>query len=295
MAAQTGIGWTDGTANFWIGCTKVGPGCEGCYAEVFADRKFGTKFGPGEKRWRTKSGYAEPLKWQRMHEKADLAGERAEMKHNFVMVPVPIWIFTNSLADFFDNEIDPQWRTDAWDVIRKCSHLRWQIVTKRVGNVQKMLPGDWMGGRNYRNVGIIATMVTQEEYDRDAPKLADLYNAGVNWTGISIEPQLGPITLSRPTDWVICGGESTQGDHTARPFHLEWARNLRDQCAKSGIPFFMKQLGSNSVPPRGDKRSFGKAGDDPKLWPGDLKVQQMPRIYDRRPQLEQPSLFDGAA
>lgn len=41
-------------------------------------------------------------------------------------------------------------------------------------------------------------------------------------------------------DWVICGGES--GPH-ARPMHPDWAREVRDACAKSGIAFFFKQWG----------------------------------------------------
>lgn len=35
MGRSTGIAWTRSTRNFWSGCTKVGPGCDGCYAEAF--------------------------------------------------------------------------------------------------------------------------------------------------------------------------------------------------------------------------------------------------------------------
>jgi protein gp37 len=45
-------------------------------------------------------------------------------------------------------------------------------------------------------------------------------------------------------DWIICGGES---GHHARPFDLQWARSLKDQCASAGVPFFMKQFGSNPI------------------------------------------------
>ena len=38
MGAQTGIAWTDHTFNPWIGCARVSPGCEHCYAEAFAKR-----------------------------------------------------------------------------------------------------------------------------------------------------------------------------------------------------------------------------------------------------------------
>jgi protein gp37 len=38
MAEKTGISWTDSTFNPWIGCTKVGPGCDHCYAEALDKR-----------------------------------------------------------------------------------------------------------------------------------------------------------------------------------------------------------------------------------------------------------------
>src|SRR5579859_5277294 len=190
MAATTGIGWTDGTVNFHIGCTKVGPGCDCCYAEVFANRKFNIKFGPGERRMRTLAGYENPLRWQRMHDRG-----QTTMRQRHADVPVPRWVFCNSLSDFFDNEIDQAWRADAWRVIRDTTALRWQIVTKRVGNVAKMLPEDWDGGHNYCHVGIIGTMVNEEEVSRDIGKLLALKLHGVRWVGLSIEPQLGPIIL----------------------------------------------------------------------------------------------------
>jgi protein gp37 len=34
MAETSAIEWTDSTVNFWWGCTKVGPGCDHCYAET---------------------------------------------------------------------------------------------------------------------------------------------------------------------------------------------------------------------------------------------------------------------
>ncbi len=33
MGETTNIEWCDSTANLWIGCTKVSPGCDNCYAE----------------------------------------------------------------------------------------------------------------------------------------------------------------------------------------------------------------------------------------------------------------------
>ena len=38
MAQQSEIEWTDATWNPVTGCTKVGPGCDNCYAERFDER-----------------------------------------------------------------------------------------------------------------------------------------------------------------------------------------------------------------------------------------------------------------
>lgn len=40
MGETSAIEWTDATVNFWWGCTKVGPGCDHCYAETL-DARFG--------------------------------------------------------------------------------------------------------------------------------------------------------------------------------------------------------------------------------------------------------------
>jgi protein gp37 len=54
MAENSKIEWTDHTFNPWIGCTKVGPGCDGCYAENLMDKRYGrVSWGPGEDRART--------------------------------------------------------------------------------------------------------------------------------------------------------------------------------------------------------------------------------------------------
>lgn len=61
MSETTNIAWADSTFNPWIGCTKVGPGCDGCYAEALMDRRMGrVKWGAGEKRQRTSEAYWRP-------------------------------------------------------------------------------------------------------------------------------------------------------------------------------------------------------------------------------------------
>jgi len=38
MAENSKIEWCHHTFNPWTGCTKIGPGCDHCYAESWAKR-----------------------------------------------------------------------------------------------------------------------------------------------------------------------------------------------------------------------------------------------------------------
>lgn len=218
MAETSAISWTDATFNPWIGCTKVSPACDFCYAERDNQRRgWVPGWGTGVPRRRTKT-WGQPLQW---HAKAAVTGYKPR-------------VFCASLADVFDNEVPDEWRTDLWALFRATTNLRWMLLTKRIGNAQKMLPADWP----FQHVGLMATLANQEEWDRDYPKLARVAAA---WRGVSAEPLLGPIDIgdARP-EWIITGGESgAQHRHT----DPDWVRSIRDQCARNGVAFHHKQWG----------------------------------------------------
>lgn len=240
MAEVTGIGWCDHTHNPWIGCTKVSPGCDFCYAEETWDKRYHRVEWGGD-RSRTKS--LGPLSWDR---KARAAGVRRR-------------VFCASLADVFDNQVPDEWRADLWALIDRCRALDWMLLTKRPQNITKMLPEGWP----WPHVWLGATTENQEEADRRLPILLRV-PAVVHFA--SVEPQLGPVDLGNYVgaglDWVIVGGESGRG---CRPFDPDWARTLRDQCRASAVPFFMKQLGGHP-----DKR------DQVADLPADLRIRQWP-------------------
>lgn len=52
------------------------------------------------------------------------------------------------------------------------------------------------------------------------------------------QPVEGPAW--QPLDWVVIGGEIGAD---ARPMQADWVRNLRDQCAATGIPLFFRRWG----------------------------------------------------
>ena len=45
MGENSAIEWTDHTFNPWMGCTKVSPACDGCYAEALMDLRYGKVLG----------------------------------------------------------------------------------------------------------------------------------------------------------------------------------------------------------------------------------------------------------
>lgn len=230
MAENSKIEWTDHTFNPWIGCTKVSPACDHCYAEAMMDTRYGrVQWGSGRDRVRTSAAnWQLPRRWNRQ---AEAAGKRP-------------FVFCASLADVFDNEVDPLWRRDLFDLIEATPSLIWLLLTKRIGNVMKMT--DPLEGHRWipPNVAIGATMANQEEYDRDRMKLRGL---GVLFTFGSFEPLLGPVILDKNApDWIIVGGESGSG---AREMNPQWARDLRDASQRLNRKFFMKQMTSKAPIP----------------------------------------------
>ena len=266
MAEDSGIAWTTNTFNPWYGCTKVGPGCDHCYAEAWNTRfsadGLPPNWGPGAPRRRTAaSNWAKVRKWNR---DAATASE-------------PVRVFCASLADVFDNEADPAVRADLWKLVRETPNLQYQFLTKRVGNVLKMLPPDWR--ENFGHCGIVSTVVTQDECDRDLPKLlAVKREAGAAWVGLSVEPQVERVIPKARggLDWLITGGESDQRGAKARPYDPDWARALITYGQATGTAIFVKQMGSN---PGGGLRLRDRAGADPSEWPVNLRVREFPKGF----------------
>ena len=248
MAENTAISWTDHTFNPWIGCTKVSPACDHCYAEAWDKRYGGDRWKPGAERAITSpANWKKPRKW-------NAAAERAGVRHK---------VFCASLADVFDNKVPEFWRGMLWDLIRETPALDWLLLTKRPQNIEKMLPQHW--GIGWPNVWLGTTVENQTEAERRIPALLSI-PARVRF--LSCEPLLGPVDLRSIGDWntvfdpllgerrfdgvgpffpdgarihwVIAGGESGPG---ARPSHPDWFRALRDQCADTGTAFHFKQWG----------------------------------------------------
>lgn len=280
MGDTTPIQWCDCTVNPVMGCE----GCElwtkdigACYAGQLHER-----FGAGN------SGYAKeftaPELFPGRMEKAARWSELTDTER-----PEKPWlkgrprlIFVSDMGDALSSRI-------AFDFLReevvtatmseKGSRHRWLWLTKRPGRMASF--ADWLLNQGVEwpsNLWVGTSVTGPDSYGR-AEQLLSVGSAGTI-RFLSVEPQIHEIDIRDVVgqyDWIIHGGESTQLSHAARPFHVEWAKKLLEDCRAAGVPYFLKQLGSN-VWHRGKQLNFADThGGDWEEWPKRLRVRRLPR------------------
>lgn len=305
MGSGSKIEWCDASFNPWVGCTKISPACDNCYAESWAKRSGLVKWGDNPRRRTSTANWNQPLRW---NTDAARRGERLR-------------VFCASLADVFDNEVPVEWRRDLCGLIERTPNLTWLLLTKRIGNVARLISEarshDWL---MRENVMLGATICNQDEADRDIRKLieaparrrflsiepiledinlprVDFHCDLCGGTGIlarfpkgqcyfcmgggyisaiSSDPKFGmPSTPMRRIDWIIVGGES---GHRARPTTIGAIRSIVSQCRRASTPVFVKQLGSRpvnreGVPHKISDRAGGLMGE----FPDDLRIREIAR------------------
>lgn len=212
--APSAIEWTGVTWNPVTGCTKVSPGCARCYAERLARRlrAMGSpKYARGFEVALHRETLDDPLRWRQ-----------------------PQLVFVNSMSDLFHDAVPDAFVEAVFRTMNAASRHTFQVLTKRperaaaLGRRLRWTANVWLG-----------TSVETEPYLR---RLEPLRRTPAAVKFLSLEPLLGPLpSLDLDgVDWVIAGGESGPG---ARPLDPDWARAIRDKCARSGVPFFFKQWG----------------------------------------------------
>jgi protein gp37 len=211
-----------------MGCTKVSAGCANCYAETLTKNRMGLNlWGANATRQITKQPWKDVLSWQTKAQKG-VAGVLGQGK--------PQLVFTGSLMDWAEDRADlVSARNQMWDVIKKCDHLHFQMLTKRPENIVKFLPKDW-GSEGYPNVWL-GTSVEDMRVSERADILREI-PAVVRF--ISYEPALGSLNDLdlKGIDWVIFGGESGSGFRRA---NLDWAREMKAKCENDDVAYFFKQ------------------------------------------------------
>ena len=221
MPGKTKIEWATDTWNPVTGCTEVSPGCAHCYAKTFAERWRGTEGHPYEQ------GFDVTLRPARLSQPANWTRPRQ--------------IFVNSMSDLFHEAIPTDYIEAVYQAMSVAPQHDYLILTKRHDRMTELLAPlgilDWAGQQSNFWHGV--SVENQRFATVRIPRLMQL-ESPVRF--LSCEPLLAPLDL-RPwlhaLSWVIVGGES---GHGRRPFNMEWARSIRDQCAAAGVPFFMKQV-----------------------------------------------------
>ncbi len=237
MGARSKIEWTDSTFNPWVGCTKIArtrgapSACDFCYAEKWAKRSGQVSWGNHPRRRTTDAYWRNPIAW---NERAKVFQTKHGRRQR---------VFCASLADVFDNQIDPSWRSDLFNLIRTCDQLDWQLLTKRPQNIRRMLPRDWDGG--YPNVWLGTTAEDARAYRQRVPHLLKVPSV-VHF--VSYEPAIGPLGPLEIDgllpDWLIIGGESGVRSDLIRYTDPQWARDAIAQCRRLGVASFLKQWGT---------------------------------------------------
>ena len=231
---MSAIEWTDDTWNPTTGCTKVSRGCDNCY--MFP------------KYLQLNSQKKKPRGYEFSPDVVQMIPERLETPLRWRK---PRRVFVNSMSDLFHPDVTYDFITQVFRVMGNTPKHTYQILTKRPGRMVDWWQKEW-GVIMPRNVW----MGVSVEDQRRAPNIEVLNRANAMIRFVSAEPLLERVDLSEylnngMLDWVIVGGESGPN---ARPMDLDWAEDLLEQCAKAGVPFFLKQLGG-----RVDKRGGDKA------------------------------------
>ena len=218
MVAKTAIEWTDATWNPVTGCTRVGPGCDNCYAARFAERWRGIAGHPYEQGFDLRlwpNRIDRPLRWRK-----------------------PRMIFVNSMSDLFHKKVPVAFIDAVFETMERANHHIYQVLTKRSSLMRAYV------NRRYPHAPApdhIWLGVSVEDDDH-AGRLRHLKQANATIRFVSFEPLLGPVGAIDldGVAWAIVGGESGPG---ARAMDPAWARELRDRCRDQNVAFFFKQWG----------------------------------------------------
>jgi protein gp37 len=211
----------------------------------------------------------------------------------------------SGIIDQDGNKLEPiEVLADFLDVLRQCDQMTHILCTKRPENWESRLRAiqfdgngalqgflcSWLDGHAPKNIILLASVENQAMADKRIPELLRIPAA---CHGLSLEPLLGPVDLSkylwdgcgdcdpciggRPDQcavgrsrtcnlhWAISGCESGP---KRRPCDPAWQESIAEQGKAAGVAVFTKQVSIG-----------GKVSHDPQEWPAALRVQEWPEGF----------------
>ena len=147
MAQKSDIEWTDATWNPVTGCTKVGPGCDNCYAERFAERWRGIAGHPYEQGFDLTlwpSRLKQPLLWKK-----------------------PRMIFVNSMSDLSHKDIERNFIDAVFDAMEQADWHVYQVLTKRSSLMRNYVRKRYDGGLVPRHIWLGVSVEGRSRWRKD--------------------------------------------------------------------------------------------------------------------------------
>jgi protein gp37 len=205
----TGIPYLTRIWQIVTGCTPISEGCQNCYAQALAHR------------------------WRRSFEPTahvDRLDQPAHWRGRHV-------VGVGFHGDLFHASIPDDFLLAAFTFMARTPQHTYIVPTKRAKRMADFL--ERMGGTPPANIWWIVSVENQARAEERIPELLRVHGC----TGASLAPQIGPVdldALDRPRiGWVV---QECESGPQRRPFDLAWARQVRDACARAGVPYYLKQI-----------------------------------------------------
>lgn len=274
MADHSGIPYVDASWPVVVGCSRVSPGCDHCYAIRDARRMAGNPnpkisgVYAGLTRGPEPSGVTKinQLSFPATRTTVDWTGQVRCLEQRLdwpAKWRKPRRILVSSHGDLFHPSVPYDFQAKVLDAMAFYDWHTFIVLTKRAQALAAVLrrwAGQYVGiftpnqvtapGRLPDNIWPAVTAEDQLRFDE---RVLELLKIPARQHVVSMEPLLGPIDFRGPAKkasllsglpdsrvtWVIAGAESGSGRRHA---YQAWFADIAAQCYVEDMPLFIKQM-----------------------------------------------------